>query len=78
MEAFSSCDVQASPYGGFSFRGPWAPGLSGVEHRLRFSGMWDLPGWGIKPMSSALAGGFLTGWATREVLVHFHFIFLIK
>ena len=28
--------------------------------------MWDLPGPGIKPMSPALAGGFLHYWATRE------------
>ena len=46
----SSCDL-------------WAP-----EHRLSscgaraslLRGMWDLPGSGIKPMSPALAGGFLT------------------
>ena len=43
--------------------GSWAP-----EHRLSscgarallLHGMWDLPGPGIKPMSPALAGGFLT------------------
>ena len=27
---------------------------------LHFRGMWDLPGPGIKPMSPALAGGYLT------------------
>ena len=33
--------------------------------------LWDLPGQGIKPMSPALAGGFLTTWTTREVLLSF-------
>ena len=39
-----------------------------LEHRLSscgawaylLRGMWDLPGWGLEPMPSALAGGFLT------------------
>ena len=43
--------------------GSWAP-----EHRLSscgaraqlLRGMWDLPGPGLKPVSPALAGGFLT------------------
>ena len=30
--------------------------------------MWDLPRLGIKPMSPALAGRFLSHWTTREVL----------
>ena len=47
---------------------------SALEHRLSscdawaylLPGMWNLPGPGLKPMSPALAGGFLTT-ATREV-----------
>ena len=43
-------------------------GLRALEHRLSscgaraslLRGMWDLPGPGLKPMSPALAGGFLT------------------
>ena len=31
-----------------------------MVHRLSSSSIWDLPGPEIKPMSSALAGGFLT------------------
>ena len=48
---------------GFSSCGLWVP-----EHRLSscgawaqlLCGMWDLPGAGIKPVSPALAGGFIT------------------
>ena len=42
--------------------GPWALGhrLScGAQAKLP-CGMWDLPGTGIKPVSSALVGGFFT------------------
>ena len=35
----------------FSSRGTWAQGLHD---------MWDLPGYGIEPVSPALAGGFFT------------------
>ena len=38
-----------------------ARGLSSCGSRaLLLRGMWDFPGPGIKPMSPALAGGFLT------------------
>ena len=42
-----------------------APGLSStgsvaVVHRLSCSTMWDLPRPGVKPVSPALAGGFVT------------------
>ena len=48
---------------GLSSCGSWA-----LEHRLSscgararlLHGMWDLPGPGLKPVSPALAGGFLT------------------
>ena len=48
---------------GLSGCGSWA-----LEHRLSscdaqaylLHGMWDLPGPGLKPVSPALAGGFLT------------------
>ena len=50
--------------------------LRALEHRLSscgtraqlLRGMWDLPGPGIKPVSPALASGFLNHCATREVL----------
>ena len=45
-----------------------------VEHRLSYSAasLKVLLGPGIKPVSSALAGGFLTNpWTTREVLCVF-------
>ena len=60
---------------GFSSCGLWALecrlssfGLRALQHRLSscgaqaqlLHGMWDLPGPGIKPVSPALAGGFLT------------------
>ena len=43
--------MQASECGGVPCCGAWA--------QLP-SGMWDLPGTGIEPVSSALAGEFLT------------------
>ena len=63
---------------GFSSCGSWA-----LEHRLSscgtqaqvLHGMWDLPGPGLKPVSPALAGGFLTHCATREVPKFYLFIF---
>ena len=33
---------------------------SAVAHGLSYSGMWDLPGPGIEPVSPALAGRLLT------------------
>ena len=60
-QAFSSCGVQASHCGGFCCRA-WALGDKGsvvIVHGLPCS-IWSLPGPGIEPMSSALAGGFLT------------------
>ena len=74
----SSCRVQASYCGGFSWCrvqasvvvlcGPSSCGSQALEHRLSSwstrallpYSMWDLPGPGIKSMSPALAGGFLT------------------
>ena len=53
----------------FSSYGEWGPLLQALEH-ADFSScdtrdkllpsMWNLPGPGIKPMSSALASGFLS------------------
>ena len=74
--AFSSCDGQASPCGGFSCRGAWSPGLSGVEHRLSFSGVWTLPRRGIKHISSALEGGFLTAGPPGKSLYTFKWLVL--
>ena len=62
------CDAQASHCGGFSCCGSRALGVQALEHRLSscgaraqlFCGMWDLPRPGLKPVSPALAGGFLT------------------
>ena len=72
----SSCSVQASHRGGFSYCRAWAPGYMAfsscssktLEHRLNscgawvqlIPGMWDLPGSGMEPMSPALAGSFFT------------------
>ena len=65
------CGVWVSHCGGFSCCGAWAPGTwasvvvahglssCGVQAQL-LRGMWDLPGPGLKPVSPALAGGFLT------------------
>ena len=36
-----------------------------------FQGMWSLPGPGIKPVSSALAGGFLSTRLPGKYLVYF-------
>ena len=49
--AFSSCGVRASHCGGFSCCGAWAQ----LPCRI-----WNLPRPGTEPMSSALAGRFLT------------------
>ena len=45
---------------GFSRQEPWSG--------LPFPPPGDLPHPGVKPASSALAGGFLTIWASREAL----------
>lgn len=74
--ACSSCDVPASPCGGVSCRRAWAPGLSGVERRLSFSGTWTLPRRGVKPMSSALAGGFLATGPPGKSLYAFKWLVL--
>ena len=58
-----SCSSWAPERTGLSSGGLWA-----LEHRLRscgawaylLYGMWNLLGLGIKPMSPALAGGFLS------------------
>ena len=71
VRATLSCGVQASCCGGFSCCGAWALGAWAsvvVAHGLSscgawaqlLHGMWDLPGPGLKPVSPALAGGFLT------------------
>ena len=75
MRAFSSCSAQAFRCGGF-YCGIQALGQAGfsscgsqaLEPRLSShgtwaylsQGIWNLPGLGIKPMSPALAGGFLS------------------
>ena len=59
----SSCTVQASHWAGFSCYRAQAPEcrLSSCGAQAQLScGMWDLPGPGIKPMSSALEGEFLS------------------
>ena len=53
-----------SRYTGFSSCSTWAQ-LFGAGGYLSH-GMWDLPGWGIKPMSPALASGFLTTGPTGK------------
>ena len=70
------CGVPASHHGGFSCHRAWVLGHAGfsscssqaLEHSLSsygaraqlLRGMWDLPGSGIKTVSPALAGGFLS------------------
>ena len=58
------CGVQASHCGGFSFCGARALGHAGISScgpwAQLLRAMWDLPGPGLKPVSPALAGGFLT------------------
>ena len=55
----SSCAPQASHCSGFPCCGSWTlhRRLSHLAHGVRYQGMWDLPGPGIKPVSPALAGG---------------------
>ena len=65
------CGAQASHCGGFSCCGAWALGMQDSVAAARMlsscgaraqllRGMWDSPRPGIKPVSPALAGGFLT------------------
>ena len=57
------CGARASHCGGWSRCRAWALDcrLSSCGERAQLlRGMWDLPGAGLKPMSPALAGGFLT------------------
>ena len=65
------CGAWASHCGGFSSCRAWALGVQAsvvVAHGLSscgaqaslLHGMWDLPWPGLEPVSSALAGGFLT------------------
>ena len=64
---------------GFSSCGSWA-----LERRLSSCGtwayllhsMWDLPGPGLKPVSPALAGGFLATVPPGKSLSVFHFEYL--
>ena len=82
------CGARASPYGGFSCCAVWALGMRAsvvVAHELSscgawaqlLRGMWDLPGPGLKPMSPALAGRFLSTAPPGKSLV-FYFKALIK
>ena len=81
--AFSSCGVWASHCCGFCCCGTRTPeclGVSGcgswaLEHRLSscdaqaqlLCSTWNLPGPGIEPVSSTLAGRFLSTCTTRKV-----------
>ena len=72
VRAFSSCGERRPLF--IAVRGPLTVAASPVaEHRLQtrrlsscgsqaslLRGMWDLPRPGLKPVSPALAGGFLT------------------
>ena len=59
------CSAQAASGGGFSCFKTQAIG-SWTQHlqRVSFSCMWNLPGLGIKPVSPALSGGFLSTAST--------------
>ena len=71
-QAFSGCCEQGSPFGPFmAFSLRWLLLFQSVGSRcMGFNrcstrtellwGMWDLPGPGMEPVSSALAGGFLS------------------
>ena len=55
--------VVASLVAEHGLQGARAPGVAAPGSRARaqlLKGTWDLPGLGIKPVSSALAGGFFT------------------
>ena len=60
--------AQASHCGGLLLRSSRARWLSSCGARAQLlRGMWNLPGPGIKPVSPALAGGFLTTGPLRGV-----------
>ena len=65
----SSCGVWASHPRIFSYCTAWAPG----SVTFRSCGMWDLPGPGTKPVSSAWAGRFLTTGPPGNSLILFWF-----
>ena len=56
-------------------------GFQAIEHRLNsygtwaqlLPGIWDLPGSGIKPVSSALEGGFFTTEPPAKLVFIFFF-----
>ena len=74
---FSCCRAWALGCVGFSSCGAWA-----LEYRLNsvgtqvllFQGMWDLPGSGIKLVSPALVGGFLTTEPPRKPIQTFNLL----
>ena len=87
------CGAQASHCSSFSLwsTGSWCAGFSScgtraLEHRLSSGGaraqlllsMWDLPGPGIKPVSPALAGGFLSSAPPGKSLCIFWIIALYQ
>ena len=81
----SSCSARVSHCGGFSCcraqalgRGLGTCSSLALEHRcsswahgLLLSSMWNLPGSGIKPISPALAGRFLTTEPPGKPQIHF-------
>ena len=74
----SSCSAWALGPAGFSSCGTWALEcrLSSCGARAQlFRGTWDLPGPGIEPVSSALAGGFLTTAPPGKSLYQLYFNF---
>ena len=67
MRTFSSCGVQVSYCGGFSYCRAWVCELSSCGSKVHLPRTWNLPGPRVKPASPALAGGFPnTGWTTRK------------
>ena len=69
-QAFSSCGAQALHCSGSSGCRAWALDMQASvvsTHRLScLHCMWDLPGQGIEPLSSALAARFLTTGPRRK------------
>ena len=91
VEATLPCGAQASHCGGFFYCGAQALGPAGFSTAAWIlsgcsvgaslpCGMWDLPGPGIKPVSSALVGRFLTtgppGKSPESTLVMIHMFYL--
>ena len=79
---FYCCTAWALGHSGFSSCGSWA-----LEHGLNscgtwaylLHGVWDLPGPGIKPVSPALAGGFLSKVPPgKSLLLFLYFGFLAE